>query len=279
MYYSNIRSKLPVFIYDDRIPSQYKVRVLKIDSLGKIYLNEDLQLIHYLTTRREECYKNLENILKLWRERTERIVVTCSSDQLVRIEDFRNHFNQIGLIVDHLMEFGEIKNIEITKYMPTKGREKINRYLSLLEGLGMVRKVDTGYKMGNELINLEKTIEDEEQLRLVVLSHVIRNRYLTLKDVFRLTILEKTVNIDSIIYLPELEFEKSIYRKRSSIVRNYKHYYKRNINALDLTRILKRLVRCGAIRRVGNNFLGEDHLREKMIQEKKGLKPLTISSF
>lgn len=283
IYYANIRSKLPVFIHDDRTPAHYKVRVLKIDSLGKIYLNKDLELIPNLTTRREECYRNLENILKLWRARTEHIVVQCSSDQLVKIEDFRNHFSQIELIVDHLLEFGEIKNTEISKYMPSKDKAKLIRYLSLLEGLDIVRRTETSYKMGNEFINLEKRLEVKEDIqldiRLVVLSHVIKNRYLTLKDVFGLNILEKTVNIDNVIYLPELELEEPIYRKRSTIANSYKYYYKRNINALHLTRILKRLENCGAIHRISDKYLGHDHLREKMLDKKRVLKPLTITQF
>ena len=80
MYYSNIRSKLPVFIHDDRFPGTYQVRVLKMDSLGHIFLNDKLQIIPHLTTYKEKCYENLETLLDHWVRRIENIVVTSSSE-------------------------------------------------------------------------------------------------------------------------------------------------------------------------------------------------------
>ena len=128
-------------------------------------------------------------------------------------------------------------------------------------------------------MNMEKRLKDDEDIRLVLLSYIIKNRYLTLKDVFKLTILEKTINIDNIIYLPELLLEEPIHRKRITIANSYKHHYNKNINSLHLTRILKRLERCGAIHRVGDKYLGQDHLREDMLVKKRGLQPLTITHF
>lgn len=278
MYYANIRSKLPVFIHDDRFPGDYKVRVLRIDSLGKIYLNENLQIIPNLTTKREKCYTNLETLLENWRHRIENIVVTSSSTEFAKIKEFRNHFGKIELLLDHLIEFGEIKNFQLSKHMPRTDQNKLKRYLSLLEGIDLVRKVETGYIMGNTLVGLTKRFEDdEEQLQISVLSHIIRHRYSTLKQVFDLNILERTIAIDNVIYYPEIELGESIYRHRSSIQRSYKFHYKKNINPLRLTRILKRLERCEAIMRDGDNFFGQDHLREDMITKKENEPPLVIS--
>lgn len=278
LYFSNIRSKLPVFIHDDRFPGEYKVRVLKIDSLGKIFLNEDFQIIPQLTTNREKCYTNLETLLKNWRNRIENIIVTSSSNEFAKIKEFRNHFGKIEMLVDHLLEFGEIKNHQLTRHMPTKDQNKLRRYLSMLEGIELVRKVDTGYLSGNVLIGLSKKFEnDDEQLQIAILSHIIRNRYSTLKQVFNLNILESTIAIDNVLYYPEIELGDPIYRKRASIQRSYKFHYKKNINPLHLTKILKRLERCGAIKRDGANFFGQDHLREDMITKKENEPPLIIS--
>ena len=278
-YYSNIRSDFPIFIHDDRDPSGYKVRVLKIESLGQIYLNKDLQIIPHLTTTREECNSNLESLLRLWRNQAERIVVSCSSDNLARIEEFRHHLNQIELIIDNLKEFGKINHSEIEKYMTRSDRVKLVRYLSLLKGLEIVREVKTGYVPGQRFISLEKIAENEDEFRHLILSYVIKNRYQTLRDVFGITILERTVNIDNIIYLPELELEERVYRRRRSIAANYKYFYERNINPLHLNHILRRLVRVGAISREGQNYFGDDELRERMLKEKRTLRPLTITNF
>lgn len=277
-YFSNIRSKLPVFIHDDRFPQDYQVRVLKIDSLGQIFLNNKMEIIPQLTTYREKCYKNLETLLEHWRNRIENIVVTSSSAEFAKITEFRNYFGKIDLILDNLLEHGKITHYELSKHMPKKERSKLLRYLDLLEGIDLVRKIDEGYLMGNTLIGLSKSYEnDEKQLRTAVLSHVIKNRYLTLKQVFDLYILEKTIAVDNVIYLSEIELGAAVHRRQAAIQRGYKHHYKKNINSLHLTRILRRLHRCGAIDRKGEAFFGHDHLREDMITKKENEPPLVIS--
>jgi hypothetical protein len=278
-YYSNIRSDFPVFIHDDREPADYKVRVLKIESLGQIYLNKDLQIIPQLTTRSEECNTNLESLLRLWRDQAERIVLSCSSDNLATIEEFRHHLNQIELIIDNLKEYGEIRNFEINKFMPSYDRIKLKRYLSLLKGLDIVREVESGYKPGERFISIENVAKNENAFRNSILSYIIKNRYQTLRDVFKITILERTVNIDNIIYLPELELEEPIHRMKQSIASSYKFHYKQNINPLHLTHILSRLKRCKAIRQKGNRYFGCNDLREDMLKVKRTLRPLTIDAF
>jgi len=278
-FYSNIRSDFPVFIHDDRDPADYKVRVLKIESLGQIYLNKELQIIPQLTTTPEKCNNNLESLIRLWRDQAERIVLSSSSDNLARIEEFRHHFNQIELIIDNLKEYGEIRHFEINKYMPSGDRIKLKRYLSLLKGLNIVREVESVYRPGKRFISIEDVTENEDEFRDSILSYIIKNRYQTLRDVFKITILERTVNIDNIIYIPELELEEPIYRRKQSITSSYKFYYKQNINPLHLTHILRRLKRCKAIGQKGNNYFGRDDLREDMLKIKRTLRPLTIDAF
>ena len=143
----------------------------------------------------------------------------------------------------------------------------------------LVRETKSGYVPGRQFISLEEAAKDEDELRLFFLSYVIKNRYLTLRDVFKITILEKTVNIDNVVYLPELELEQQIYRRRHSIAASYKYHYKRNINPLHLTHILRRLEKCEAICRRGQNYFGDDDLRESMLEKKKTLQPLTITDY
>ena len=276
-YYSNIRSKLPVFIHDERYPGKYKVRVLKLDSIGKIYLNQKLELIPNLTTRRNKCYENLENLIKIWRYRIENIVITSSSTEFAKIKEFRNHFGKIRQIIDHLTEFGEIKNDEIKLYNPKEDQLKLTQYLSLLEGIDLVRKGETNYLMGNKMVGLTKRIKDPEELETTILSYIIKNRYLTLKNAFNLNRLESTIAIDNVIYYPEIELEESVYRKRGLIERSYKYHYNKKINPLRLTRILTNLERCGAIKREDDIFFGQDHLREEMVTMKLNEPPLVSS--
>jgi len=275
LYYSNIRSKIPVFIYDDRHAADYKVRVLKIDSLGSVYLNDKLKLVTKLTTFRDKCYENLDDLLKIWRQRIENIVVTSSSDQFAKIDAFTNHFGKIELIIENLIESGEIKNTDLEKGISDRG--KIIRYLDLLEGLQLARKVENGYLPGNNLINLQAKCETPKELWTAVLSHVIRERYLSLKKVFGINILEKVISIDNVIYSPEIELKEAVHRRKESIAKGFKHHYQKNINPLHLIRGLKRLEKVGAIRREGSNYFGEEALREEMIRRRENVPPLVIS--
>ena len=276
LYSANIRSKIPVFIHDDRLP-KYQVRVLKIDSLGKLYLSSNLQLMSEISTLRDKCYENLDKMLEVWRMRTENLIVSTTASNLVTINNFRFALSKFELILDHMDRFHEIKNVELRTSMPTEDKKKLPRYLSLLEDLQYVRKVEKGYVPGNQLIQLEDRKDvDEETRRLIILTNILKSRYLTLKDVFRLSLLELAIKIENMVYLPELELGDSIYQKYSSIERAYKHHYKENINPLHLTRNLTRLEKCGAIKRENNRYHGVEDYREEMMVLKKKFKPLTI---
>jgi hypothetical protein len=279
MYRANIRARYPIYIFDERDPSSYKVRILNMQSLGQIVLNEKEELIPYLTTSREQYNENFINLLKLWRLQTENIVVTCSSDQFIKIEEFRNHLSQIELLLDQLIEVGKITKVELTKGFSGASRSRLARYVSLLEGLDILRIKETGdYEAGNTFIGLEKSIKTEE-LRLLALSYIVKNRYTTLRDVFGLTIFEKTIGIDNVIYLPELEVKTSIFQSRKSITSYYRRFYGKNINPLVLTQILRRLEQSGAINREGDRYHGVEHLREAMIKQKEALPALRISDY
>ena len=60
IYTSNLRSDYPLVIQDDRIPNKRIIRVLKIDSLGTVSFNQNLEIIKERTTSREDCIKNLK---------------------------------------------------------------------------------------------------------------------------------------------------------------------------------------------------------------------------
>lgn len=280
-YYANLRANYPLFIFDDREPNKYIVRVLKINSIGQICINNELHIVPEFTTYNYDSEKNLEKVLEMWKKQAENIVVMASSDNFVKIEAFQNYFNQIDLILDHLLEFEKIYNTEIKKHLPNKDRKKLLRYINLLESLDIIRKAYDYYEFGNTFIswNLDRENMSENDLKKIVLSYLIKNRYLTLRDEFHLTILEKTISIDNIIYLPELEYQNAIFRKRQSIANSYKKYYNRYINPLQLTQILKRLLKVGAIDKKGQNYFGEENLRENMITIKETLQPLSLTPW
>lgn len=276
-YVSNVRANYPVYIFDDRSPQDYAVRVLKIKHLGQITLNKDLQIIPRFTTYGQDAEDNLVHVLNSWKKQVEHIVVSASSNQLIKIEKFRNHFSQIERILEYLMEYKKIHQVELTRYLSSRDKRRIKKYINLLESIEIIRFVEPYYEIGNRYITIEGATKPKQDLMLNLLSHIIEYRYPILRDEFGLTILEKTVSVDNVIYLPELETESSVFRSINSIANNYKKYYNRNINPLQLNQILRRLEKAGAICRKGSSFYGDETLREDMITRKKKLAPLSIA--
>jgi len=276
VYVSNLRSDYPLVIRDDKVPRERIIRVLKISDLGAISFNQDFKIIKEKTTSREDLIKNLTLLLELWKERAENIVVSASSDNLVQISRNLHFFDPIDSVLIYLWDNRLIHDEDIRTARLIGRRKKMRLYLELLEGLQIVRRVEDGYVAGNLFVSIRDKERDEEKFRDKVLSYIIRERYPTLRDVFKLTILEPTIHVDNCIYLPELELEEPIHRVISSIEMDYRYYYERRINPLDLMLTLKRLENAEAINREGKHYFGNEHLLNNMVSMKKELPPLSI---
>ena len=276
LYVSNIRSDYPLMIKDDREPEKKLLHVLKIDTLGSLALDQELHVLKDRTTTRDECIRNLLLFFELWKKRAEEMIVTISSDYLVRISRFRHFFDPIDEIVLALWENQRISDAEIDFARIGIRRKKIRLYLKLLEGLDLVRKIDNGYQEGNRFVSLREKIKDKRKFKDDLLSFIIKERYPALRDIFKLTILEPTIHIDSSIYIPEIEVEGPVYRSIESVESEYEFYYGRKINSLDLGLILERLEEAQAIKREGKYYSGNRELLEKMLEIKKQLPPLSI---
>ncbi|MDG6223677.1 MAG: hypothetical protein QCH99_10510 [Candidatus Bathyarchaeota archaeon] len=270
LYVSRLRSDYPLFIQDDLLPDKKTMRVLKIGKIGTISINSEKQIVKEKTSSRDEIISNLHQFFKLWRERAERIVIEASAQNLVKISESSHFFDPIISIIFYLWDEHKISDEEILLQRSPNRRKKIKLYLKLLEGLKIVRRIENGYCEGNTFLSLRKEVNnDEECFKNVVLSHIIQERYTTLRDVFQLTILEPTIHIDNSIYLPELETEQTVYRNMNSIRRDYEYYYGRSINPLDLKMILKRLVNANAINQKGKYYSGNQKLLNAMVNIKK----------
>jgi len=275
LYVSNLRSDYPLIIQDDRFSDKRTVRVLKIGNLGTISINSDNKIVKEKTSSREDIIANLNLFFELWKERAETIVISASADNLVRISRFRHFFDPIDSVLIYLWDTHKIFDDDIKTARLIVRRKKMRLYLNLLEGLEIVRRVEDGYVEGNVFLSLRDSTKNEEQFRHTVISHIIRERYPTLRDIFHLTILEPTIHIDNSIYLPELEAEQTVYRTQNSIERDYRYYYERRINPLDLKLTLKRLENAEAINRRGNHYSGNEKLLKEMITLKNSMPSLT----
>jgi hypothetical protein len=277
VYVSRLRSDYPFVIKDDKLPQKKSLHVLKIDNLGCITVDKDSKIVREQTTPRYECVQNLDLFFAMWKKRAEEIVVAASADNLVKISIYLHFLDPIDSILVSLWEYNRIHNAEVNIERNPLRQKKMRLYLGLLEGLEVLRKVDKGYEEGNLALSLKNEIKknppkhqpNEEYFRDAIISTIFRERYRTLRDVFRLTIFEPTIHIDNCIYLPEMEIEKPVFRNTESIAHDYSKYYHRRINIMDLRLILRRLENADAIKRDGEHYYGNAKLLKEMVRLKK----------
>lgn len=276
-YASNLRSDYPIMVKDDKAP-ETKLLILKVDHLGTIYVDKESKVILGKTTSREECVENLKLFFKLWLKRAEEIIVSASAETLVNVSRFRHYFDPIDAILVSLCDYGKISNEEIASARSSERLAKIRLYLELLEGLDIIRSNEDGFVPGNTFVSIQEERPNigEQEFRNVLLAHIIRERYPALRDVFRLTILEPTIHIDSCIYLPEIEEETPIYRTIESIHTDYKEYYNKRMPILDLRLNLRRLENAKAIERDGRHYFGNEALLRQMVDKKKNMAPINM---
>ena len=276
LYCSNLRSDYPLMIHDAEQPEKPLLHTLKIDSLGTIVVSKENRVLKDRTTSREACIETLKVFLQLWRKRSEEIIVSESANNLVRISRFRHFFDPIDSILISLWDYGKVYDLEIEHARFLDRRKKMRLYLELLEGLEIIRRGEECYTPGNVFASVRAREPNEQKFRDAILSYIIKERYPTLRDVFKLTILEPTIHIDSCVYLPELELEKAIHRTTDSITMDYAKYYQKRINDLDLRLILKRLENAEAIEREGKHYFGNEQLLKNMVVIKKKLPPVSM---
>jgi len=276
-YVANLRSDYPIMTKDDKTP-ETKLHILKVDHLGTICIDKELKIIPEKTTSRDECIENLKLFFNLWLKRAEEIIISSSAEALVNVSRFRHYFDPIEALLVSICDYGRVFDKEIEAARSPERLNKMRLYLELLEGLQIIRRSEDGYVEGNAFVSIKECRPDcnEQEFRNILLAYIIKERYPTLRDVFRLTILEPTIHVDSCIYLPEIEEENPIYRTIESIGNDYKEYYNKRIPTLNLRLNLRRLENAKAIERDGNHYFGNEVLLKQMVNMKKNLPPISM---
>jgi len=273
IWLAELKSDYPRIIRDDRRPDERMIRFLSLRRLGTVMLSEDLQ--SFDCTPRETCIQNLSAFLDIWHERAERIIVRASSEHLARIDEARWVLAKVGMIVSNLLQNEMISDEDLAFYVP-RDRHRMGRYLKLLEGLDLVSRTDGGYTYGPLFAELRTRITDPEEFEIVALSHVIRERYSTLRESFGISQLETFVHVDSCYYRPALEAESLIYRTRSSIVSHYGRFYGQK-PPLRIAYILGKLVHAKALEYEDGYYFGNEHLFSQMLDMKSEMAELAPS--
>ncbi len=266
---SNLRSDYPFTVRDDKLPDAQSVCLLKMDHLGCIAVGKDFKIIPDKTTPRTDCIKNIDAYFEAWKRRAEQIVISESASNLARITRFEHFFEPVDSVLLALWKYHFIDDVEIKAEPTIERRKKLYLYLELLEGLKIIRRVYKGYEEGSlSLFLRDKQPCDRETYRNRVIAALIKERYSTLRDVFKLTIFERTIHFDNCIYLPEIETEKPVYRTIESLQNQYKRFYGQKISKINAELILDQLSDVHAIETDSTHYWGNTSLRENMISIK-----------
>lgn len=267
---AELKSDYPRIIHDDRSPNERILKFLSLGRLGIIKLGENLQPIE--ATSREKCIQNISAFLDMWKERVERIIVRVSSDHFAQINEAQWVLAKIGMIISNLLQREMISEEEIASHHP-KEEGKIRRYLNLLENLDFVRHINGGYTYGNLFAELRRQISNVQKFKIAVLSHVIRERYSTLKETFGISQLETFVHVDSCYYRPTLEAERLLYMTNDSIIGRYAKVYGRK-SPLRVIHILGELVDVKALEHEDKYYFGNEELFSQMLDLKSQMAEL-----
>ncbi len=257
---AELQSDYPRIIHDDR-SEERMIKFLSLGHLGVIKMGTELKPIE--ATPREKCVQNLTSLLNMWQERAERIIVSASSDSLAKLDETQWVLSKIGMIISNLEHEELITNHEIAS-CGKQEKQKMIKYLHLLEGLDLIRKVDNGFTYGNLFPELRRKYDTFYEFKLSVLSYVLRKRYPVLRELLHISQLETYVHVDSCYYRPALETGKILYLTRDSILHSYKIIYGSK-SELRLNYILRELVNVNAIRQEDNYYFANEQIFNDML--------------
>lgn len=293
---ADIKSNYPVYIQDDRTPNNVSLHFIKIKNIGKVTFDEKLSIIKGESTPRDKCLETVQNLLKSYNDRTERIVVQASADCLVTMPEFRHFFTPIDQIITALLENDVVSIDALLKHRPHKVAQKMTQYLKLLQAMEIVNceadciRPSTQYWLLHEryekkpegLIDNKKIEFDEEGFRRAIISDFIKTRYTALTEVFDIRRVQPSIHVDSCIYRPSIEAEEVICLSQQSVLNSYTSTYGR-INDFTLANYLRRLYNVGLIERKiernGKFWCGTQNLVDSMIEMKKEMPILAPPSL
>lgn len=257
-------------IIEDEKSKEIIVRFLNFRDLGTIEINENLRIIN--ATSNKQCEYHLTSRIDLWKQHAEEIVVTASSDVFAKIAEGIHVLHPLWLVLGEITKFKKENNfmVEGDEIDQQRRPTKIRQYLELLAELDIVRKADNGYTYGNVLVGLlEKgSTEKPRELQNILLSHVIKRKYSTLRQVFGITQLEPFVHLANAYYWPSLDAEKLMHTTRSHLYQRFQDYYDK-VSSWDFDSKLSELIDNDAIQDKNGYLIGNKDQFDVMLELKQ----------
>jgi len=217
---AHLLSNYPRLIKNDQ-PEERFIRVLPLRGLGTICLNENLQFLKDGSTTREESVSLIHAYLNMWREQVENMIVTSSSRQLANTHPARTFLHPANMILANFRQKRDsiITPEELEKLQ--RRHQKIDRWVSLLEDLKLIRKRENGYSYGDKFVQLEEKTKNHSEFEIESMAYILEKSYPLLKEIFHIQQFEPLIHLDSCYYRPALEAEQVLYQTSRSLFKRF----------------------------------------------------------
>jgi hypothetical protein len=237
-----------------------------MEDIGKIVFDSNFNTLE--ATTRGQCGERIWDRLNLWRENAERIMVEASADELSMVRGADQFLSPIVTILDNLQNPINGKPI-ITIDDVKVSSQNMLKYLSLLEDLQIVKAYPERKEWSyGPLFTplLEKARERQMAFERVVFAHILKNRYSAIRDIFRISVFEKIIHLDSCYYSAALEVEKPIATQVKNVIAQYKAQYNdEDEDNLTLNSKIQELARVHALRIENGYCVGEPNVLKEMV--------------
>jgi hypothetical protein len=265
---AQLRSNYPRLIKNDQ-PEERFIRVLPLKGLGTICLNEELEFVKDCSSKREDSISRIHSYLKMWREQVENIVVTASSKQLANTHPARTFLHPANMI---LASFRQKRDALITPEELEKLRRrhaKIDRWVSLLEDLKLIKKTEEGYIYGEKFVQLEENenANTYNAFETMSMAYILEKSYVLLKEIFHIQQFEPLVHLDSCYYRPALEAEQVLFQTSGSLFKRFVADYNYRPDT-ELRHLLLELQKSGALSRKESYYCANEEVFNEMLELK-----------
>jgi len=266
LWKAQLKSNYPRLIKNDQ-PEERFIRVLPLKNLGTICLNEDLQFVKDCSSRREESISLIHSYLEMWREQVENIIVTASSEQLAKTHPARTFLHPANMILSNFRQKrdGIITNEDMEKLR--RRHMKIERWVSLLEDLNLIKRIESGYIYGEMFTKLESKVHSHSEFETLSMAYILEKSYPLLKEIFHIQQFEPLVHLDSCYYRPALEAEDVLYQTSDSLFRRFIADYNYRPNT-ELRHVLLDLQKSDALRCEKSYYYANDEIFREMLNLK-----------
>jgi GTPase SAR1 family protein len=266
LWKAQLKSNYPRLIKNDQ-PEERFIRVLPLKGLGTICLDEALQFVEGCSSKREESISLIHSYLEVWREQVENIIVTASSQQLAKTHPARTFLHPANMILSNFRQKkdGIITNEDMEKLQ--RRHVRIERWVSLLKDLNLIKKTEDGYTYGDMFTKLETKIHTHSEFENLSMAYILEKSYPLLKEIFHIQQFEPLVHLDSCYYRPALEAEDVLYQTSDSLFRRFVADYNYRPN-IELRHVLLDLQKSDALRYENSYYYANDEIFEEMLNLK-----------